>query len=64
MPTAGLSEKGKTAAALYTQLGKELEELVSSSANDQRYRLQEMERLARIYALVAEVPIVGTFQQG
>ncbi|MBS4728537.1 hypothetical protein MSM1_09355 [Mycobacterium sp. SM1] len=54
MPAA-VNEKNKTAAALYTQLGKELEELVSKN-EDQGYRLQELERIARIYTLVAETP--------
>jgi hypothetical protein len=55
---AGNNEKNKTAAALYEQLEKELEELVSS--DDQGYRLQELERIARIYALVAEAPVIRT----
>ncbi|MCA2303171.1 hypothetical protein JF770_06330 [Mycobacterium intracellulare] len=53
---AGNNEKNKTAGALYAQLGKELDELVKN--NDQQYRLQELERIARIYALVAEAPVI------
>ena len=59
MPTAGINEKGKTAAALYKQLEKGLEELVSGS-EDREYRVQELERIARIYALVAEAPVIRT----
>ena len=47
MPTAGINEKSKTAAALYVQLEKEVEELVAGS-EDQQYRLQELEKIARI----------------
>lgn len=53
------NEKSKTAGALYKQLEKELEELVSGD-NDQGYRLQELEKIARIYALVAEAPVTRT----
>jgi hypothetical protein len=56
MPAA-IDEKNKTAAALYAQIQKELDELVSSM-EDQEYRLPELERIARIYALVAEAPVI------
>jgi hypothetical protein len=54
MPAAN-DEKNKTAAALYAQIQTELDELVSS-IEDQEYRLPELERIARIYALVAHSP--------
>jgi len=49
-------EKNKTAAALYVQLQKELAEVAGIVDDDEGYRLQELEKIARIYALVAHSP--------
>ena len=58
--SAAVDEKNKTAAALYAQIQKELDELVSVM-EDQEYRLPELERIARIYALVAGgAPVIRT----
>jgi hypothetical protein len=51
---AGDDERNKIAVAIYGQLGKALKELGSS--DDLQYRLQELEKVARIYAQLAEVP--------
>jgi hypothetical protein len=59
MHAAPLDEKNKTAAVLYAQIQRELDVLVSE-IEDQEYRLPELERIARIYALVAEAPIIRT----
>jgi hypothetical protein len=56
MPPTGVNEKSKAAAALYAQIEREVDELVSSS-EDQAYRLQELEKIARIYAHVAHAPV-------
>ncbi|BBZ11587.1 hypothetical protein [Mycobacterium branderi] len=62
MPTAGINEKSAAAKALYNQVAKEVEELVSKNPDDQGYRLQELEKIARIYALVAEAPVIRSSQ--
>jgi hypothetical protein len=54
MPAAN-DEMDKTAAALYAQIQKELDQLLDE-IDEQEYRLPELERIARIYALVAHSP--------